>query len=115
VDSSIEIVAAPGGQLNKYDLPDLLRRQEDDEVLIPQLLPVSEPSFAFEEQGALRLTLHYEDFFLLSIMPRFIVKRHQEIKDKLRWRTGVVLAHPLLDATASAEHSCAPCPGACSA
>ncbi len=33
-------------------------------------------------------------------MPRFIVKRHEEIKDELRWRTGVVLKHPPLDAVA---------------
>jgi hypothetical protein len=33
-------------------------------------------------------------------MPRFIVKRHEEIKEELRWRTGVVLEHPLLDAVA---------------
>ncbi len=33
-------------------------------------------------------------------MPRFIVKRHKEIKDRLRWRTGVVLAHSQLDAEA---------------
>ncbi|MCI5218778.1 MAG: hypothetical protein D3914_06210, partial [Candidatus Electrothrix sp. LOE2] len=31
---------------------------------------------------------------------RFIVKRHKEIKDRLRWRTGVVLAHSQLDAEA---------------
>ena len=33
-------------------------------------------------------------------MPRFIVKRHQEIKDDLRWRTGVVLYDKNNQATA---------------
>jgi hypothetical protein len=33
-------------------------------------------------------------------MPRFIVKRHHEIKGELRWRTGVVLENPMLEATA---------------
>jgi small GTP-binding protein len=70
------------------------------EVLLPQLLDVSEPSFAFDNEAALRFVLHYEDFLPPSVMPRFIVKRHHEIKDKLRWRTGVVLANPLLEATA---------------
>ncbi|MCW5213517.1 hypothetical protein VU04_11485, partial [Desulfobulbus sp. TB] len=71
-----------------------------DEVLIPQLLAVSEPSFTFDEQHALHFILAYQNFLPPSIMPRFIVKRHQEIKDELRWRTGVVLEHPLLDAEA---------------
>lgn len=70
------------------------------EVLLPQLLDVSEPSFAFDNEAALRFVLHYEDFLPPSVMSRFIVKRHHEIKDKLRWRTGVVLANPLLEATA---------------
>ncbi|CAK8714714.1 MAG: hypothetical protein CDV28_10542 [Candidatus Electronema aureum] len=70
------------------------------EVLLPQLLDVSEPSFDFKREDALRFVLHYEDFLPPSVMPRFIVKRHHEIKDKLRWRSGVVLANPLLEATA---------------
>ncbi len=73
---------------------------EDEEVLIPDLLEVSEPSFTFDDQGALRFLLEYKDFLPPSVMPRFIVKRHKEIKDRLRWRTGVVLEHPLLEATA---------------
>jgi hypothetical protein len=72
----------------------------DKEVLIPQLLCVSEPSFKFDDKGALRFLLHYEDFLPPSIMPRFIVKRHQEINDGLRWRSGVVLKHSMLAATA---------------
>ena len=53
-------------------------------MLIPQLLGVPQPSFAFDEMDALRFVLHYADFLPPSIMPRFIVKRHHEIKDKLR-------------------------------
>ncbi|WPD24595.1 MAG: COR domain-containing protein [Candidatus Electrothrix scaldis] len=73
---------------------------EDGEVLIPDLLEVSEPPFTFAEDGALRFLLEYKDFLPPSVMPRFIVKRHKEIKDRLRWRSGVVLEHPLLEATA---------------
>jgi hypothetical protein len=76
-----------------YELP-------DEEVLIPQLLGVAEPSFTFDHEAALRFELRYEDFFPPSIMPRFIVKRHHEIKDGLRWRTGVFLKNPQLDAVA---------------
>ncbi|MCW5207034.1 hypothetical protein VU08_08955, partial [Desulfobulbus sp. F5] len=71
-----------------------------NEVLIPDLLEVSEPSFSFDERTALRLVLAYEDFFPPSIMPRFIVKRHHEIKGNLRWRSGVVLENPQLHAVA---------------
>jgi len=73
---------------------------EDGEVLIPDLLEVSEPPFAFDDQDALRFLLEYKDFLPPSVMPRFIVKRHKEIKDRLRWRSGVVLAHAQLDAEA---------------
>ncbi|WPD22611.1 MAG: COR domain-containing protein [Candidatus Electrothrix scaldis] len=73
---------------------------ENGEVLIPDLLEVSEPPFTFDDQDALRFLLKYEDFLPPSVMPRFIVKRHKEIKDRLRWRSGVVLAHPQLEATA---------------
>jgi hypothetical protein len=76
-----------------YELP-------DGQVLIPQLLGVSEPAFAFDYSRALRFELRYEDFLPPSVMPRFIVKRHQEIADNLRWRSGVVLTHPQLDARA---------------
>ncbi|XCN73661.1 MAG: COR domain-containing protein [Candidatus Electrothrix aestuarii] len=123
-----ESVAADKGLLRLDALKEILRPQEDDpyiyrradhryiielmkkfelcyelpgeEVLIPQLLAVPQPSFDFPYQGALRFVIHYTDFLPPSVMPRFIVKRHQEIKDKLRWRTGVVLAHPQLEATA---------------
>ncbi|MCI5137885.1 MAG: hypothetical protein D3922_05615, partial [Candidatus Electrothrix sp. AR1] len=59
-----------------------------------------EPSFTFDDQDALFFLLEYKDFLPPSVMPRFIVKRHQEIKDKLRWRSGVVLSHSQLDAEA---------------
>ncbi len=72
----------------------------DKEVLIPQLLDLPEPSFEFDYSHALRFELRYEDFLPPSVMPRFIVKRHQEIKDNLRWRTGVVIENQTLDATA---------------
>lgn len=63
-------------------------------VLIPQLLSVVEPDFKFNYGNCLQFVLHYHDFLPPSVLPRFIVKRHQEIKesrDRLVWRTGVVL------------------------
>jgi internalin A len=59
-------------------------------ILVPDLLPVQEPAFDFDDTNALQFVLQY-DFLPRAIMPRFIVKRHREIQDDLRWRTGVVL------------------------
>ncbi|WP_417911236.1 COR domain-containing protein [Candidatus Electronema sp. PJ] len=77
-----------------YELP-------DEQIFIPQLLPVPEPSFTFDYENALRFVLHYEDFLPPAVMPRFIVKRHQEIHDNLQWRSGVVLKNAQLDASAA--------------
>ncbi|XCN72476.1 MAG: COR domain-containing protein [Candidatus Electrothrix aestuarii] len=60
-------------------------------VLIPQLLPVAEPAFSFDYANALGFVLHYQDFLPPSVMPRFLVKRHGQIRKGLCWRTGVVL------------------------
>jgi len=62
----------------------------DDTSLIPGLLEIQEPKFDFDYSNALKFRLEY-DFLPKSVMPRFIVKRHQDIKNKLQWRTGVVL------------------------
>jgi internalin A len=64
---------------------------ETQAVLIPQLLPVPEPEFAFDYSGSLGFVLHYQSFLPPSVMPRFLVKRHKQIKAGLCWRTGAVL------------------------
>jgi len=61
-----------------------------DAVLIPDLLAVGEPAFDFDYEGSLRFIIQY-DFLPRSVLPRFIVNMHGEIKDGLQWRTGVVL------------------------
>jgi len=63
----------------------------EEAVLIPQLLPVPEPDFTFDYSGALGFVLHYHSFLPPSVMPRFLVKRHEQIKAGLCWRTGAVL------------------------
>jgi GTPase SAR1 family protein len=63
---------------------------DSDRVLIPDLLKKEEPSFEFDYDSALRFIIRY-DFLPKSIMPRFIVRRHKDIKAGLQWRTGVVL------------------------
>jgi internalin A len=71
-----------------------------DAVLIPQLLPVSEPKFTFAQDGSLQFALHYPDFLPLSVFPRFMVKIYKDIEDNLRWRTGVVLTDKMSGAQA---------------
>jgi hypothetical protein len=66
-------------------------RVGEEAVLIPQLLPVPEPPFTFDYSGSLGFVLHYHSFLPPSVMPRFLVKRHGQIKEGLCWRTGAVL------------------------
>jgi small GTP-binding protein len=68
-------------------------------VLLPDLLEVPEPEFNFDYDEALKFVIDY-DFLPRSIMPRFIVKMHRDIKPELRWRTGVVLEDETFHSTA---------------
>lgn len=114
-----EKTARQGGVLHKDDLRELLAQRSKDDyeyprskhayllrlmqkfelcyeldneaVLIPQLLPVKEPDFSFDESASLRFVLHYPQFLPPSVFPRFLVKVHKDIKGDLRWRTGAVL------------------------
>ncbi|WP_440944820.1 COR domain-containing protein [Methanosarcina sp. T3] len=75
------------GLMKKFELSYDL---DDHTLLLPSLLEVQEPDYEFEYEGALKFLIDY-DFLPLSVMPRFIVKMHEDIKDNLQWRTGVVL------------------------
>jgi len=72
---------------------------DDHTILLPSLLEIQEPNFEFEYEGALRFIIDY-DFLPPSVMPRFIVKMNGDIKDDLRWRTGVVLEYEDLNSSA---------------
>ncbi len=72
---------------------------DDNTVLIPDLLEVQEPKIQFDYEDSLKFIMEY-DFLPKSVMPRFIVKMHKDIKEDLRWRTGVVLEDKSLHATA---------------
>lgn len=63
---------------------------DDSTLLFPCLLEIQEPDFEFDYEGTLKFIIDY-DFLPPSVMPRFIVKMNRDIKDDLRWRTGVVL------------------------
>ena len=82
--------------MKKFELCYEVDRQT---VLLPDLLEVPEPEFDFDDAAALKFVIEY-DFLPKSVMPRFIVKMHKDIKDELRWRTGVVLEHKEFHSTA---------------
>jgi small GTP-binding protein len=60
------------------------------QVLIPTSLEIEEKTFEFNYEDALKFELEYS-FLPPSVISTFIVKSHEDIKDKLRWRSGVVL------------------------
>jgi internalin A len=72
---------------------------DDETVLIPDLLQVQEPHVDFEYETALKFIIHY-DFLPRSVLPRFIVNMHRDIKNQLQWRTGVVLEDRDFNSTA---------------
>ena len=72
---------------------------DNSTVLFPNLLEKEEPNFEFDYEGALKFVIDY-DFLPPSVIPRFIVKMNRDIKDDLRWRTGVVLEDKGFNSTA---------------
>ncbi len=118
-----EELARTKGLLELRSLPDILKPEDDyprdkqryfidlmkkfelcyeidqSTVLVPDLLEVQEPAFDFGTGDLLRFYIDY-DFLPRSVMPRFIVKMHQDIHRQLRWRTGVVLRSETFQSTA---------------
>lgn len=71
-------------------------------VLVPQLLEIQKPVMEFDFEASLNFFVEY-DFLPKSVMPRFIVNMHRDIKGGLRWRTGVVLEDLIFGCTALIE------------
>lgn len=93
----------PSSQLNyiielmmKFELCFRISKME---ILVPDLLAVQEPDFNFEESDKLDIIISYS-FLPKSIMPRLIVNLHNDIIDKLRWRTGLVIHDSSLNTSA---------------
>jgi small GTP-binding protein len=68
-------------------------------VLLPALLPIDEPSISIANEPSIRFVIEY-DFLPKSVLPRLIVRMHQDIDDNLQWRSGVVLRNGSLGARA---------------
>jgi small GTP-binding protein len=84
------------GLMKKFDL---CYGIDDETILIPDLLAVQEPSFDFDYVSALKFIIQY-DFLPRSVMPRFIVNMHKDVKNNLQWRTGMVLEDIDFESTA---------------
>ncbi len=70
-----------------------------NEILVPDLLDVQEPTFSLDGDETLDILISYS-FLPKSIMPRLIVNLHNDIIDKLRWRTGLIVYDSTLNTTA---------------
>ena len=96
----------PSAQLN-YIIELMMKfelcfRISKDEILVPDLLPVQEPDFELNDESPLNVIISYA-FLPKSIMPRLIVNLHNDIKDKLRWRSGLVVYDSSLNSTAAVK------------
>ena len=72
---------------------------DEENYLIPSLFSIREPEIEFDTSNALVFQIGY-NFLPNSIISKFIVHRHSEIKDDLRWRTGVILEDKTLKVSA---------------
>ncbi len=73
-----------------------------DEYLLPDLFPIQEPDFEFDDEHGLHFILEY-GFLPKSIFTRFIVKMHSQILDNTHWRSGILLKDRLSETTALVE------------
>ncbi len=69
-----------------YELPELR-----DHYIAPQLLGEQPPHYEWNENSNLHLRYRYQDFMPKGLLSRLIVSLHQQIKDGLVWRGGVIL------------------------
>lgn len=68
--------------------------------LIPDLLKKEEPSFSFNIRSSLKFKFKYSALLPKALLPKFMVRRHQEISSNLNWRTGMVIADSIFGSKA---------------
>ena len=69
---------------------ELCYKLDGNSILVPDLLDIQEPEFKLEAQNALRFVFEYQ-YLPKSVMPRFIVRMHRDIRANRSWRTGAEL------------------------
>ncbi|OFY84271.1 MAG: hypothetical protein A3F72_14720 [Bacteroidetes bacterium RIFCSPLOWO2_12_FULL_35_15] len=110
-----EIVAKSFGRFNLNQLPFILNEEkypkqkygfllglmtkfelcykiDDGNFLIPDLLNKEEPDFTFDIKSSLKFKYKYPNLLPKAILPKFMVRRHKEIKDDKKWRTGLLIS-----------------------
>jgi internalin A len=75
---------------------------DSSRILVTQLLDIQKPMIDFDYPASLKFFIEY-DFLPKSVIARFIVHMHRDIKLNLMWRTGVVLEDPAFRCTAVVE------------
>jgi internalin A len=65
--------------------------QDDGVYLIPELLDQQEPPLPEHTGNCIHFYFNYDDFLPKSIIPRFIVRMHEDIENGMQWRTGLVM------------------------
>jgi len=60
---------------------------------IPDLFEDIEPDFEWDSNEAMHFRYNYDDFPPDAFMTRFIVDMHEDIRDNIRWRSGVLISN----------------------
>ncbi|MBK7894963.1 MAG: leucine-rich repeat domain-containing protein [Anaerolineaceae bacterium] len=71
-------------------------------LLIPDLISKEQPAFEWDDANALQFAYQYS-VLPRSILHRFMVRQHQRVDEKIRWRTGVMLHHDGFTALVKAD------------
>ncbi|WP_420640976.1 COR domain-containing protein [Candidatus Leptofilum sp.] len=71
-------------------------------LLIPDLISKEQPAFEWDDANALQFAYQYS-VLPRSILHRFMVRQHQRVDPKIRWRTGVMLHHDGFTALVKAD------------
>ncbi|MBK8904132.1 MAG: leucine-rich repeat domain-containing protein [Anaerolineaceae bacterium] len=71
-------------------------------LLIPDLISKEQPAFEWDDANALQFAYQYS-VLPRSILHRFMVRQHQRVDEKIRWRTGVMLNHDGFTALVKAD------------
>lgn len=76
------------GLMTKFEL---CYQIDSDTYLIPDLLQKEEPTFHFPLKSTLKFRYKYQALLPKAILPKFMVRRHPEIFNGQRWRTGLMI------------------------
>lgn len=78
---------------------ELCYRISNSAILVPDLLGIQEPEVNLDSRNPIRFVFAY-NYLPKSVILRFIVRMHEDIKGEMRWRTGVVLEDQTFSAMA---------------